>query len=154
KVGASLRKNEFNSFNPATSPEGSIAFDGSITNHGASGNPNTGIADFLLGKIKTTNYEQAKPPAGRRNFNFGICLQDDWKATPKLTLNLGIRYEYEAALTIATNIYSRIDPNSGALWAAGLNGVSRSLNIATPKADVSPRVGLAYSIAEKTVLRA
>jgi hypothetical protein len=154
KVGASLRKNQFNSYNPATSPEGLFTFDGSITNHGAAGNPNTQIADLLLGKIKTTSYEQPQPPTGRRNSNFGIFAQDDWKVTPKLTLNLGLRYEYESALTIATNIYSRIDPNSGALWAAGLNGVSRSLNIATPKADVSPRIGLAYSIGERTVIRA
>jgi hypothetical protein len=154
KVGASLRKNEFNSFNPATSPEGSIAFDGSITNHGASGNANTGIADFLLGKIKTTNYEQAQPPTGRRNYNFGVFAQDDWKVTPKLTLNLGIRYEYESPLTIATNIYSRFNPSTGQLLAAGLNGVSRSLNISTPKGDVSPRIGLAYAIDDKTVVRA
>jgi Carboxypeptidase regulatory-like domain/TonB dependent receptor/TonB-dependent Receptor Plug Domain len=154
KVGGSLRKNQFNSFNPATSPEGSIAFDGSITNHGASGNPNTGIADFLLGKIKTTNYEQAQPPTGRRNYNFGIFAQDDWKVMPKLTLNLGIRYEYESPLTIATNIYSRIDPNTGILLAAGLNGVSRSLNINTPRADFSPRIGLAYAVNDKTVVRA
>jgi hypothetical protein len=154
KFGASLRKNEFNSFNPATSPEGAIAFDGSITNRGASGNPNTGIADFLLGKIKTTNYEQPQPATGRRNYNFGIFLQDDWRATPKLTLNLGIRYEFESPLTIATNIYSRIDPNTGTLLAAGLNGVSRSLNINTPKGNFSPRIGLAYSVDNKTVVRA
>src|SRR5580698_9095683 len=89
KIGGSLRKNEFNSYNPATSPEGTIAFDGSITNHGASGNPNTGIADFLLGKIKTASYEQPQPPTGRRNYNWGAFLQDDWKVMSKLTLNLG-----------------------------------------------------------------
>ena len=154
KVGASLRKNEFNSYNPATSPEGLFQFDGSITNHGASGTPNTQIADLLLGKIKTAQYEQPQPPTGRRNSNFGVFFQDDWKVSPKLTLNLGIRYEYESALTIATNVYSRIDPVSGQLWAAGLNGISRSLNISTPKADVSPRIGLAYSVDEKTVIRA
>jgi len=154
KVGASLRLNQFNSYNPATTPPGLFTFDGSITNHGASGTPNTQIADFLLGKIKTTSYEQTQPLTGRRNDNFGMFFQDDWKATPKLTLNLGIRYEYEAALTIATNIYSRFDPNTGILLAAGLNGVSRSLNIATPKGNVSPRIGLAYSVNDKTVLRA
>jgi hypothetical protein len=154
KVGASLRKNQFNSFNPATSPEGLFTFDGSITNHGASGTPNTQIADFLLGKIKTTSYEQAQPPTGRRNWNLGVFAQDDWKVTPKLTLNLGIRYEFESPLTIATNIYSRFDPTTGQLLAAGLNGVSRSLNITTPKADVSPRIGLAYSVDDKTVVRA
>jgi hypothetical protein len=154
KVGASLRKNQFNSFNPATSPEGLFQFDGSITNQGASGNPNTQIADLLLGKIKQTQYEQPQPPTGRRNYNLGIFAQDDWKVTPKLTLNLGIRYEFESPLTIATNIYSRIDPNTGVLLAAGLNGVSRSLNINTPKADFSPRIGLAYAVDEKTVVRA
>ena len=154
KVGASLRKNEFNSFNPATSPEGLFTFDGSITNHGASGTPNTQIADFLLGKVKTTSYEQAQPPTGRRNWNLGVFAQDDWKVTPKLTLNLGIRYEFESPLTIATNIYSRFDPVTGQLLAAGLNGVSRSLNITTPKVDVSPRIGLAYSVDDKTVVRA
>jgi hypothetical protein len=68
-------------------------------------------------------------------------------------MNVGLRYEYEAALTIATDIYSRIDPNTGKLLAAGLNGASRSLNIVTPKADFSPRVGLAYSLNNKTVIR-
>jgi len=154
KIGASLRKNEFNSYNPATSPEGLFQFDGSITNHGASGTPNTEIADLLTGQVKTAQYEQPQPPTGRRNYNFGIFLQDDWRITPKLTFNLGVRYEYESALTIATNIYSRIDPSTGQLLAAGLNGVSRSLNVTTPKADVSPRIGLAYSLDNKTVLRA
>jgi hypothetical protein len=154
KFGASLRKNQFNSFNPAASPEGDLAFDGSITNHGASGNPNTGIADLLLGQIKTANYEQPQPETGRRNYNLGIFAQDDWRITSKLTLNLGIRWEYESPLTIATNIYSRINPLNGQLLAAGLDGVSDSLNIRTPKADFSPRIGLAYSVNDKTVIRA
>jgi hypothetical protein len=153
RIGASLRKNEFNSYNPATSPEGTIAFDGSITNHGASGNANTGIADFLVGKIKTASYEQPQPPTGRRNYNYGIFAQDDWRVTKQLTLNVGLRYEFESPLTIANNIYSRIDPASGTFLVAGQNA-SRSLNINTPKADLSPRIGLAYSIDQKTVIRA
>jgi hypothetical protein len=154
RVGGSIRKNEFNSFNPATTPPALFQFDGSITNHGASGTPNTEIADFLLGKVKTAQYEQPQPETGRRNYNWGVFIQDDWKVMPKLTLNLGIRYEYESPLTIATNIYSRIDTNTGNLLAAGLNGVSNSLNINTPKADISPRIGLAYSVDDKTVVRA
>ena len=154
RLGGSIRKNEFNSFNPATTPQGLFQFDGSITNHGASGTPNTQIADFLLGKVETAQYEQPQPETGRRNYNWGVFIQDDWKVMPKLTLNLGIRYEYESPLTIATNIYSRIDTNTGNLLAAGLNGVSNSLNINTPKADISPRIGLAYSVDDKTVVRA
>ncbi len=153
KLGGSIRKNEFNSYNPATSPEGLFAFDGSITNHGASGNANTGIADLLLGTIKTASYEQPQPPTGRRNYNWGVFVQDDWRVTPKFTLNAGIRYEYESPLTIATNVYSRINPLNGQLLAADRNGVSASLNISTPKADISPRIGFAYSVNSKTVIR-
>ena len=152
RAGASLRKNQFNSFNPATSPEGTFAFDGSITNHGAAGNANTGIADFLLGKVKTASYEQPQPETGRRNFNYGVFFQDDWRVTKTFTLNAGIRYEYESPLTIATNIYSRVDPVTGVLLVAGQNA-TRALNIVTPKADVSPRIGFAYSPDSRTVFR-
>jgi hypothetical protein len=154
KFGASYRMNEFNSYNPATYPDGLFQFDGSVTNHGASGNSTTGIADFLLGQIKTGQYEQPQPPTGRRNRNLGVFFQDDWKFNSKLTLNLGVRYEYESPLTIATDIYSRIDPATGVMLAADRNGTSNSLNITTPKENFSPRIGLAYSINDKTVLRA
>ena len=154
RAGASLRKNQFNSYNPAASPEGTIAFDGSLTNHGTGGTATTGIADFMLGEIKTASYEQPMPETGRRNYNFGVFLQDDWRVSPKLTLNLGLRYEIEGSLYIATNIYSRFNPNTGALLVAGQNGVSRSLNVSEPKADFSPRIGLAYSVDNKTVIRA
>ncbi len=152
--GASLRKNEFNSYNPAASPEGTIGFNGEITNHGASGNANTGIADFLLGQIKTASYEQPMPETGRRNYNLGVFVQDDWKVSPKLVLNVGLRYEFESPLTIANNIYSRFDPATGNFLQAGVNGVSRSLNVSEPTKDFSPRIGLAYSVDSKTVIRA
>jgi hypothetical protein len=153
KFGASLRKNQFNSFNPASSPEGTLSFDGSITNQGNAGNPTTGLADFLLGKIKTGSYEQPMPATGRRNFNIGVFAQDDWKITPKLTINAGLRWEYESPLTIAHNIFSRMDPTTGVMLVAGQNA-SASLNAPTPKADLSPRIGLAYSVNDKTVIRA
>jgi hypothetical protein len=154
KFGASLRKNQFNSFNPSASPEGSLQFDGSITNHGNSGTPNTALADFLLGKIKGGSYQLPMPETGRRNFNLGIFVQDDWRATSKLTINAGVRYEYESPLTIATNIYSRFDTATGNLLVAGQNGVSSSLNVKTPKLNFSPRIGLAYAINDKTIFRA
>lgn len=154
KAGASLRKNQFNSFNPSASPEGTMSFDGSTTNHGNAGNANTGIADFLLGKIKTANYQLPMPKTGRRNFNAGVFFQDDWRVTPKLTLNLGVRYEYESPMVIANNVYSRFDPVTGNLLVADKNGTSRSLNIRTPKLDFSPRIGLAYAITDKTIFRA
>ncbi len=153
KLGASLRKNQFNSFNPSGNPEGTLSFSGTLTNHGTAGNANTGLADFLLGKITTGNYQLPMPETGRRNFNVGIFAQDDWKATRRLTINAGLRYEYESPMTVTKNIYTRFDPNTGQLLAAAINA-SRSLNVTTPKLDFSPRIGLAFSVNDKTVIRA
>jgi hypothetical protein len=151
--GAQFRKNQFNSYNPSGSPQGTIGFGGAVTNKGASGNANTSMADFYLGLVNSGNYQTPMPETGRRNFNIGVFFQDDWKVTPKLTVNAGIRYEYEAPLYIANNIYSRISPSTGTLLVAGQNGASRSLNVSTPKLDFSPRIGFAFSANDKTVIR-
>ena len=153
KMGGSLRKNQFNSFNPSGFPNGTLGFNGSVTSSTkTSGNPNNALADFELGKIKTGNYQLPQPETGRRNWNLGGFFQDDWKPTPKLSINAGLRYEYESTMKIANNIYSRFNPANGTLLAAGINS-SASLDIQTPKADFSPRVGFSYSIDQKTVLR-
>ena len=82
--------------------------------------------------------------------------QDDWRITPKLVINAGVRWEYESPVTEAHNIYSRIDWSQPTLTllSAGTTGVSNSLNLTTPKLDLAPRVGLNYSLNSKTVLRA
>lgn len=153
KAGASYRDNEFNNYNPASYPQGEFEFDGDITNHGTAGNVSNELADLLLGKVKYAQYELPMPPTGRRNYNFGVFFQDDYKITTKLTLNLGVRYEFESPMTVSNNIYSRVNESNGQLLAANQNGVSRSLNITTAKLDFAPRIGFAYSPSEKTVVR-
>ena len=56
-------------------------------------------------------------------------------------------------MTINNNIYSRIDPNAGNMLVANENGVSQSLNLTTAKLNISPRLGFAYSVDQKTVVR-
>gem|GEM_PF-1017277 len=153
KAGASFRKNQFNTYNPSGYPNGNFAFTGEITSSAKSGgNPNNAFADFLLGKIKTGSYQLPMPKTGRRNYYLGLFLQDDFRVSKKLTLNAGVRWEYESAMTIANDIYTRFDPNTGNLLAANINA-SKSLNINTPKFDLAPRIGFAYSLTDKTVLR-
>src|ERR1051326_2223044 len=95
KFGFDLRKNQFNIYNPGGTGNsgwftGNYTFTGKITSatHNG-GNPVNSLADFLLGDIKTSGYALPQPPAGRRNYNLGAYLQDDWKIGRKLTLNLG-----------------------------------------------------------------
>ncbi len=153
QFGFQLRKDQFDDLNPTGDVNGSFTFDGSITNrNSSSGDPINALADFLLGDIKTASYSLAQPLIGRRNYNLGLYVQDDWKLSPKLTLNLGLRWEYESPITTASNEYSRVDPVTGQVLFAG-NNASDSLNLTASKLKFAPRVGLAWTVTPKTVIR-
>jgi len=153
QFGFQLRKDQFDDLNPTADVNGSFTFDGSITNgKNSSGDAINALADFLLGDIKTGTYSLAQPLIGRRNYNLGVYIQDDWKVSPKLSLNLGLRWEYESPLTAANNEYSRADPTTGEILFAGKNA-SGALNLTASKLNFAPRAGFAYSLTPKTVIR-
>ncbi len=153
QFGLQLRKDQFDDFNPTGDVNGSFTFDGSISNaKNTSGDPINALADFLLGDLKTASYSLAQPLIGRRNYNLGLYIQDDWKLTPRLTLNLGLRWEYESPISTANNEYSRVDPTTGEVLFAGKNA-SNTLNLSGSKLNFGPRSGFAYSITPKTVIR-
>ncbi|MGI4829514.1 MAG: carboxypeptidase regulatory-like domain-containing protein [Janthinobacterium lividum] len=154
KTGASFRKDQLNIFNPGVQPAGTYAFSGEITSlNSTTGVATNALADFLLGAVKTSSYGLPQPADGRRNYNIGVYLQDDYKVNSKLLVNAGVRYEYESPMTIADNRYSRVDPATGILLVANQNA-SNTLNLTTPKLDFSPRVGLIFTPNQKTVFRA
>ncbi len=154
QFGAQLRRDQFDDYNPIADVNGSYTFDGSLTSaKNTSGDAIDGLADFLLGDIKTSTYSLPQPLIGRRNFNLGLYVQDAWKIRPNLTLNYGIRWEYEAPFTAAHNEYSRVDPTTGDILFAGQNGASDTLNLTSSKTNFAPRLGVAYSITPKTVIR-
>lgn len=153
KTGVQIRKNQFNVFNPGGSFAGIYSFNGEMSsNTRAGGNPIHALSDFLLGLVQTSNYDLPQPMTGRRNTNMGTFVQDDWKVSRRLTVNIGVRHEYESPMTMSNDIYSRVDIVSGKLLVANQNA-TRSLNLSAPKFNFAPRVGFAYSYDEKTVIR-
>ena len=94
--------------------------------------------------------------------NYALFAQDDWKLTPKITLNLGIRWEYEGGITDRFNAISNFDPNvkntlnglnlKGGLVFPGVNGLSRGHREAE-LTNFQPRFGFAWQALPKTVLR-
>jgi len=84
----------------------------------------------------------------------GAFAQDDWRLTPKFTLNLGMRYSYTSPIRERSDLWANFDPNSPTglvqQGQAGLNSIWRP-----DRADFSPRVGFAYDVTGKgtTVVR-
>jgi hypothetical protein len=120
-----------------------------------------GLANFLLGAVSGGTASRFSAPAVTVK-HFALYVQDDWKLTPKLTLNLGLRWEYEGALTDRFNQLSNFDPNlkaqvgnvpvTGGLVYPGVNGLARG-NRDNRYREFGPRFGFAYQLFSKTVLR-
>lgn len=81
-----------------------------------------------------------------------LFVQDTYKVTPKLTLNYGLRYEYQTPYTEANNYMSNYDIATNTILVAGRGGNSATL-MNSRKNDFGPRFGFAYQIDNKTVVR-
>lgn len=129
---------------------------------------NTGFsyASYLLGgpnSMATTI--QSFGVTGGRYHPFAPYVNDDWKITPKLTLNLGFRWDYLPPYREAHNRFSFLNPslvngitgNNGMIQFAG-HASGMSCNCDTPVhtyyKNFGPRLGLAYSVDDKTVIHA
>ena len=92
-------------------------------------------------------------PAYRAWQFFGF-VQDKWVVTPKLTLDLGLRWEFYPPATPAhTAGFSQYDPSTNSLVIAGVGNNPSNLGLQTNYHDFAPRIGIAYRLNEKTVIR-
>ncbi len=131
-----------NNYVPATSNDGAagqIGFNGQY-----SGNAE---ADFLLGLPSYIAYGQGfAGTVGQRNSAIGAFFQDDWKLTPHLTLNLGLRWQVFTPIYEVHDRMTNFTEYGGQILLAGQNGNSRALyNQYNGIANFLPRVGLAWS---------
>ncbi len=148
-----------NHFQPelGAGPRGSIAFDSGPTSLGPKGNGdqyNT-YAAFLLGLDvevqKSLQYILMTP----REWQFGWYARDRWQVTRKLTVNLGLRYEYYPLMTRAHDKgIERLDPATNLVYLGGRGSVPKDTGVTVSHKLFAPRVGLAYRLDESTVIRA
>ena len=106
-------------------------------------------ADFLLG-YRTEIGLSNSPIANIREWGWNGYVQDDWKVNKRLTVNLGLRYEYASPLYEANNQLSNFNPATQTMVLA--NSGDR-YTIDPNKKDFGPRVGAAYTLNHNTVLR-
>src|ERR1700678_1771287 len=124
---------------------------------------NNQIASTLLGAYNNQSRNFNINPPDYRTWEPSFFAQDSWKATPKLTVIYGLRYDVFTPFTEVHNHISNYDflealanpaaATSSALKIANVNGVSRTAGIPTQYNNVAPRVGFAFSARPSTVIR-
>jgi Carboxypeptidase regulatory-like domain len=122
------------------------------------------FASFLLGRVDSASRNFNGPGvAARFGYNAGYA-QTDWRIRPNITINLGMRYEIPIARSTEPDAFTSFDPNltdprsglKGALAFAGTGPgrTGRRTFADTDYSNYGPRLGLAWSLGQKTVVRA
>ena len=129
-------------------------------NHAGTSDNNTGgldLATFLFSEVTSFNRyvgsasETSAMEAQNRYFFYG---QDTWRVTPKLTVNYGLRWEFYTPESVngKGNGGFAVQPE-GVIRVAGYSGISMNGNTADNWKQFAPRLGIAYQISPKTVVR-
>jgi len=137
-------------------PRGELTFGGGVTGQpGYSGVGGwNGYAAFLLGEMSSFGKsEQFEELSGREN-QYGVYVADRWQVNEKLTLNLGLRYEYYPLMTRQNRGIELLDTSTFIVKLGGLGGNPEDLGIDVSKTLFAPRFGAAYRLNDKTVFRA
>lgn len=144
KVGPQFHFDQFNLLQIGQ-PRGNLTFTGQFTSDSGSlgdGSGN-GLADMLLG-LPVTSIISTVSPFANRQHTYGGFIEDNYKAAPQLTFDLGLRYDYATPVYEANHHESNFDYAKGIIVPAGTPGYPEDLATAR-KDNFAPRIGLAYS---------
>ncbi len=157
RTGFDFIRYQLNHWQPelGSGPRGNFDFSGNLTGTpGYTTNSWNSYAGFLLGLDsgygKSIQYEEM---SGREN-QYGLFVNDRWNASEKLTLNLGLRYEYYPLMSRENRGIEVLDLASFDVLLGGVGSVPKSNGIKVSKTLFAPRLGAAYRLNDKTVLRA
>lgn len=145
KTGGALIRRQLNYFQDQFSPQGGFIFmpGGAYSNS---------LANLLAGAPAFSERGNNLAHQGLRSWEPNVYVQDDWRARPWLTLNLGFRWEAFTPITENHNQFANFDVSKLKILIAGKDTTS-SGGVATDHTNFSPRLGFAANIGRSTVVR-
>jgi hypothetical protein len=152
KAGIDVRRRQLTEFQ-TNRGNGRFNFAVAQTNNPLNNTGGDGLASFLLGAPNLIEQDYTLAWVGIRGTEYSFYVADDWRATSKLTFNLGLRYELDTPYSEVADRWANFDPKTATVLVAGRNGVNKYAGVETWKKGFAPRFGFAYSVASKTVLR-
>ncbi len=163
KVGTEVRHNEdfLLQIQDAGGVRGQFTFNGAQTSIPSDTRATAGLANsfaaFLLdvpGSVRRDIKVIDRP--GTKHWAVFAFIQDKWQLSPKLTVDLGLRWEYYTPLVGIEDQggLSNYDPSNNTVRIAGYGSIPQNIGVDSTWTNFAPRLGAAYRFDEKTVLRA
>ena len=141
---------EIDDFNPKY---GQDSYSGQFSRpSGVSSNNIYNLADFLFGARSSYDLNNNVIVNYRQRMHFAY-LQDDFKISPKLTVNLGVRYEFATPQWEENNLLANFDPETLTLLRATDGSLYDRALVDPDRNNWAPRLGFAYQLMDRTVLR-
>jgi len=145
KAGADLMLPMSNEYFDVAPTRGNLSFTAQYTGNA--------FADFLLGYVQRAQLTNVFVVAQELHSQ-SFFAQDDWRASDKLTVNLGLRYDYMTPAVEKNNRMANFDPaGAGALVFAKDGSIEDRALVNPDRNNFSPRVGLVYKLTDRTILR-
>jgi hypothetical protein len=145
KVGADIIAPMHNQFMDVPATRGSLRFRGTFT-----GNP---MADYLLGYVSDLQLSNVFVTEQRHSAEM-FFVQDDWKVSSRLSLNLGLRYDFMTPALEANNAQTNFNPAGGGSLVFATDGSLQDRSLVAPdRNNFAPRAGVVYKLNDATILR-
>ena len=151
KVGGGVILRKF-SVIQSQQPNGLWTYNNLVTRN-AAGAGGHAMASFLLGMPSQVQRSHTPFEPFYHVKEPSVYVQDDWRATSWLTVNLGLRYDVFTPFTEEEDRLSNLDLTTPRVLVAGRDGVSRTAGVSTDYGNIGPRFGFAATLPRTSVLR-
>jgi outer membrane receptor protein involved in Fe transport len=144
KLGFDIMAPMNNEYVDIPSTRGNLQFSGQFTGNA--------IADYMLGWARTAELSNVFV-VNQRRYSTAFFVQDDWRVNDKLTVNLGLRYDFMTPSYEKDDRQANFDPVAGALVFAKSGSLEDRALVKPDRNNLAPRVGVVWAVDDKTVVR-